>query len=199
MMGIRISPKIVVLARSCEVATPLNRAWRKDAWPGVLRQLVVALAEALEAHRETDAFFGRLEDDESRGLAVAQLLDQVIVHNNFGHAPIGQTTDEASASDVGLVDLEPEAGGKQYADGRNHAHEAALLIGGLEHEYGKADIGAIFGSDALNERALLPLGAGRRVAADLPVIVDRLDGALRRCALGRARQGCQYHNRQGEK
>jgi hypothetical protein len=29
--GIRISPKIVVLARSCEVATPLNRTWRKDA------------------------------------------------------------------------------------------------------------------------------------------------------------------------
>jgi hypothetical protein len=38
------------------------------------RQLVVALSEALEANREADALFGRLEDDEGRCLAVAQLF-----------------------------------------------------------------------------------------------------------------------------
>ena len=45
-----------------------------------LWQFIVALAEALQANREADAFFGRLEDDEGRGLAGAQLLEQIVIH-----------------------------------------------------------------------------------------------------------------------
>src|SRR5262249_60937118 len=75
----------------------------------------------------------------------------------------------------------------------DHAHEAALLIGGLEHDHGEADISAILGGDALDQRALLALGAGWRVAADLPVVVNRLDRALRAGALGRASRDCQHY------
>jgi len=48
-----------------------------------LWQFVVALAEALQANRETDAFFGRLEDDEGRGLAGAQLLEQIVIDDHL--------------------------------------------------------------------------------------------------------------------
>ena len=56
-----------------------------------------------------DAFFRRLEDDEGRGLAGAQLLDQVVVHDHLGDAAVRQAAHETGAADVGLVDLEPEA------------------------------------------------------------------------------------------
>ena len=39
-----------------------------------LRQLVEPFAKSLQAHRDADAFFRRLEDDEGGGLAGAQLL-----------------------------------------------------------------------------------------------------------------------------
>src|SRR5262245_7580857 len=51
-------------------------------------------------------------------------------------------------------------------------------------------MGAIFRSYALHERALLALGTRRRVAAHLPVVMYRLDRALRRCPLAQVDQGC---------
>src|SRR5207245_9246206 len=54
------------------------------------RQLVVALAEALQAHREANALFRGLETAQRRGLPGAQLLDQIFVHDDLGHAAIWQ-------------------------------------------------------------------------------------------------------------
>src|SRR5262249_35156109 len=82
-----------------------------------LWQFVVALAEALQANREADAFFGRPEDDEDRGLAGAQLLEQIVIHDHLGNAATRQAADEAGAPNIGLGDLEPEPGGKQHAHG----------------------------------------------------------------------------------
>jgi hypothetical protein len=90
-----------------------------------------------------------------------------------------------------LIDLQPEAGGKQNAHGGDDTHEPALLVGGLQHDHGEADIGAILSHDALHERALLVLGAWWRITAHLPVIVDRLDRALCDGAFGCASRACQ--------
>src|SRR5579864_2818034 len=143
-----------------------------------LRQLVVALTKALQAHRKADAFLGRLEDDEGRGLAVAQFVDQIVVHDHFGDAAVGQAAYEAGAADIVVVDLEPEPRGDQDAERRHDAHQPALLIAGLEHDHDQAEIGAVLRGHALHQRALLVLGAGRRLATDLPVAMDRADRAL---------------------
>src|SRR3954471_13580888 len=72
--------------------------------PATLRQLVEAVAEAFEAHGEADALLGRLEDDEGRGLAGAQLLEQIVVHHHLGHAAVGQAAHEPGAAHIDLVD-----------------------------------------------------------------------------------------------
>src|SRR6266567_1411196 len=86
-------------------------------------QLVESVAEPLEAHRNADALFGSLENDEGRGLAGAQLLDQIVVHDHFGDAAVGQATHEPGPADVGLVDLQPEPGRQQHAQRRQHGGE----------------------------------------------------------------------------
>ena len=65
-----------------------------------LRQLVEAFAETLQRHREANALFRRLEDDEGRGLGGAELAEQLVVHDDLGDAAIGQAADEAGAADV---------------------------------------------------------------------------------------------------
>ena len=112
-------------------------------------------------------------------MAGTQLLDQIIVHHHFGDAAVRQAADEAGPADVGLIDLQSEPGREQHADRRNHTQQSALLVGGFQYDHGQTDIGAILGSDALNERALLALGARRCVTANLPVVVNGLDRALR--------------------
>src|SRR5262249_23406481 len=62
-------------------------------------------AEALQANRETDAFFGRLKDDEGRGLAGAQLPEQIVIHNHLSNAATRQTAEEAGSPNFCLVDL----------------------------------------------------------------------------------------------
>ena len=92
--------------------------------------------------------------------------------------PLGrQRTKPARPMSV-LVDLEAEAGGQEHAERRQDAHDARLLVGGLEHDHRQPDIVAVLGGDELHEHALLALSAGRRVAADLPVAVGRADGRL---------------------
>ena len=54
-----------------------------------------------------------------------------------------------------------------------------LPVGGPEHDDRDADIRAILGRDALQERALLLLGARRGVAAELPVAESGADHPLR--------------------
>src|SRR5262249_47081288 len=59
------------------------------------RQLVVAVAETLQAQRETDAFLRGLKDEERRGLPGAQLADKRVVHDDLGIAAARQTAHEA--------------------------------------------------------------------------------------------------------
>ena len=72
---------------------------------------------------------------------------------------------------LGAVDVEAEALGQEHAERRQHAQDARLLVGGLEHDHRQPDIVAVLGGDVLDEGALLGLAPGGRVAADLPVAV----------------------------
>jgi hypothetical protein len=65
--------------------------------------LVVALAEALQANREADAFFRRLEDDEGCGLAGAR--DPL--SEGFSHFVTSMTAPVASGWSVCRVGLAP--------------------------------------------------------------------------------------------
>src|SRR5262245_6703779 len=86
----------------------LARTFPRSGRGGDLRQLVVAFAESGQAHREADAFLRCLKDNECCRFARAQLLDQLVVHDHFRDAAVGQAANKAGAADVGLVDLEPE-------------------------------------------------------------------------------------------
>src|SRR5262249_30540851 len=107
--------------------------------------------------------------------------------------------DEAGAPNVRLIDSQSEPGGQQNAHGGDHTHEPALLVGGLEHHHGEADIGAILCHDRLHERALLVLGTGWGITAHLPVIVDRFDHALCGGAFGCANADCQCHDDESQR
>jgi hypothetical protein len=77
---------------------------------------------------------------------------------------------------------------------RSHdAKKAALAIGGLEHDHEQGEIGTVLGGHVLNEGALFALGAGRGLAAQLPVVERAFDDALR--ASGRSRDS----ERQGDR
>ena len=113
---------------------------------------------------------------------VSQLADQVVVHDDLGDAAVGHAAHEAGPAELGIVDLQPQARRQQHAGRGDHPHDPGLLVRGLQDDHGQADIGPVFGGDALDQRALLGLGAGRRVAADLPVAMDGADRALRESA-----------------
>src|SRR4029079_12762837 len=81
--------------------------------PLILRQLVIPLADAVQAQRKPDALFGGLEDNESRGLGGAELAEQFFVHHHFGDAAIGQASDKTGAADVDIIEFQAEAGGQQ--------------------------------------------------------------------------------------
>jgi hypothetical protein len=66
------------------------------------------------------------------------------------------------------------------------------VIGGLQDDDGEADIGAVLGGDALDQRALVALRSRRGVAADLPVAMHRFDRAL-------AGSGAGGEHREGHK
>src|SRR5215510_6453802 len=134
----RQSCKLLEYRRRCSRADEMLSNKPAAGHHARLWQFVVALAEALQANREADAFFGRLEDDEGRGLAGAQLLEQIVIHDYLGNAPTWQ---------------------------------AAELV----------------------------QGAGRRITAHLPVIVDRLDRALRVSAFDSPRAGCQCHGDESQR
>src|SRR5216684_1108749 len=72
------------------------------------RQLVIPLADAVQAQRKSDALFRGLEDDKRRGLGGAELAQKLVVHHHLGDAAIGQTSDKAGAADVLIVEFEAE-------------------------------------------------------------------------------------------
>src|SRR5690606_16989694 len=76
-------------------------------------QLVVALAKPLQAHREADALFRGLEDDEGRGGAGAQLADQLVVHDDFRDTAVRQAAHKTGAADIDVVDLQAKPGRQQ--------------------------------------------------------------------------------------
>ena len=116
-------------------------------------------------------------------------LHQVLVHDHLGDAAVRQAADETGAADVGIVDLEAEAGRQQHAHRGHHAQQARFVVGGLEDDDGDTDIGAVFGGHALNQRALLTLSTRRGIATNLPVAMHRADGALGGGRAGEAGHG----------
>src|SRR4029077_11142169 len=86
-------------ANNCSKSAQLRRSTSRKASLGDgigllrglnrLRQLVIALAERVQAERKADALFGGLEDDEGRGLGGAELAEQLFIHHHFGDAAIG--------------------------------------------------------------------------------------------------------------
>src|SRR5438874_1895063 len=69
------------------------------------RQLVIPLAEPVQAERKADAFFGRLKNNKSRRLGGPKLPEQLLVHHHLRHAAIGQAADKAGAADVLVVEF----------------------------------------------------------------------------------------------
>jgi hypothetical protein len=53
------------------------------------RQLIIPLADPVQAERKPDPLFRRLENDERRGLGGTQLPEQLVVHHDFGDAAVG--------------------------------------------------------------------------------------------------------------
>ena len=74
-----------------------------------LRQLVVTFSEAGKAHWKANTFFRRLEDNEGRRLAGAQLFDEFVIHDDFSDASIRKAAHETGSSNIGLIDLEAKA------------------------------------------------------------------------------------------
>src|SRR4029079_1009860 len=124
------------------------------------------------------ALFRRLEDNEGSRLSGPQLVDQIVVHHDLGHAAVGHAAHEAGPAQFGIVDLEPEAGGQQDARRGDHPHDPRLLVRSAQDDHRQPDIGPVLRRDALNQHTLLGMGAGRSVAANLPVAVDGSDRAL---------------------
>ena len=86
---------------------------------GPSRQLVIPLADPVQAQRKPDALFRGLENDKRRGLGGAELAQQLVVHHDLRHAAIGQAPDKTSAADVLIVELQAQPGGQQHAERRH--------------------------------------------------------------------------------
>ena len=56
------------------------------------RQLVIPLADPVQAQRKPDPFFGGLENNRGRGLGGAELAQELVVHHDLGDAAIGQAS-----------------------------------------------------------------------------------------------------------
>ncbi len=102
--------------------------------------------------------------------------------------PLGRQRTKPARPMSTLSILRPRPDGSSTPSGATTRISRLLCVGGLEHDHGQADIGAVFRRHALDQRALLGFGAGRSVAADLPIFMHRFDRALReRLAARRAR------------
>ncbi len=111
-------------------------------------------------------------------MAVAHLADELVIHDDLGDAACRQAADESGPPDIDIVDLQPEAGGKQDTERRDHAQKLALSVRRLEDDHDQIDVWPILGGDALQQGALLMRRAGRRLATDFPIAVLGFDNAL---------------------
>src|SRR5215831_7676838 len=144
-----------------------------------------SLAETGKRDRNANARLLGLENDEDCGLARLELLNEVRLGDDLGVTGKVMATHERGMTHVLVVDLETEARRQQHAPGREHPQHA-LAVGELLKIDGEPDVVAVLRRDALDERAHLVLGAGRRRPAhDLPVSMLGFDGPT----LGRLRGG----------
>ncbi len=105
-------------------------------------------------------------------------LTRLSSHHDLGDAAGRQAAHEAGPADIRLVDLETQARGQQNTKRCDDAQEAALAVGGFQHNNDERDVGAVLGHDVLHESALLGRGPRRSLTAHLPLAVGVLDHAL---------------------
>ena len=142
------------------------------------RQLVVALADPVQAERKPDALFRGLEMMKVAVLAVRSWPSSLSSITTSATQPLGRQRTKPARPTSTLSSFRPRPEGSSTPERRHHPHQLALLVGGLQHDHGQAGIGAVLSHHALDQGALLGLGAGRGVAADLPVAMDRPHRAL---------------------
>src|SRR5712664_2940339 len=92
------------------------------------RQLVVPLADAVQAQRKPDPLFGGLENNKRRGLSGAELAQKLVVHHDLGDAAIGQAADKAGAADILIVEFEAKPRRQQHAQGRHHPPPTGYIM-----------------------------------------------------------------------
>ena len=92
--------------------------------------------------------------------------------------PVGRQRTKPARPTSAWSTFRPRPGGQQHAERRDDAQQPALAVGRLQHDHHEIDVRPVLGRDALDQRALLLLGAGRRLAAHLPVAVLLLHDAL---------------------
>src|SRR5450432_141134 len=83
---------------------------RAESW-----QLIQRVFEPGQRQRDADALFGGLKDDESRGFAILHLIKELVVHDDFGDAAVGETAHEGRPADVDLIDFQTKARRDQHA------------------------------------------------------------------------------------
>jgi hypothetical protein len=103
------------------------------------------------------------------------VVKQGFIENDLGVAAIGKAADEIGPADILAINIEAEAGRKQHAKRRQHAQDAGLLVGGLQHHHRQADLRPVVGYDVLHQGALLAGCAGRSVADNRPSPVRGFD------------------------
>src|SRR5580704_1167668 len=162
------------------------------------RQGIEAFLKPGHGERYADSFFRGLKNDEGGLLAGFHLIDQFIVHDHLGHASGRKAADKTGASDIHIVDLKPQSGRKKHPKRCNDPQKAALPIRCLENNDHQIDVWPVFRGDALQERALLLGGTGRRLAAQVPIAMLGFHYALAKSAR-LARQETNTNERQPEK
>src|SRR5215468_7949209 len=105
-----------------QAAASGRRVIRAPSFRLGLRQLVVAVAEPLQAQRKTNAFLRGLKDEKRRGLPGAQLADKGVVHDDLGVAAARQTAHKARPAHIRIIDLQSEPRRQQYAERRLNPH-----------------------------------------------------------------------------
>src|SRR5215213_6948278 len=123
--------------------------------PAALRQTVEARPEAVQGDGDADPLLRGLEDDEGGALPLLHLVDEGVLHDDLGDAAGSQAAHEAGAANIGLVDLEAEAGRQEHPERGDHPEQPALAVRRLEHDYQQGDVGPVLGGDALHDGALL--------------------------------------------
>src|SRR5262245_19159461 len=180
----RSPPVAVSSAQPCTGETRVRPP--TDAWSTVdptvdpffaLFQIRQRVAEALQADRDANAGFRRIEDDEHGGASAHHLLDHLVLQHHLGYAALLAAFEERRVADILVIDLESKAGGQEHAERHHDAQQLLILADGFVEHHGQPDIWPVLRGHALHQRAFLLLGAWRRATAHLPGSVGLLHHA----------------------